>query len=152
MNLFIWLGIAFCVSQSAMFSGLNLAFFSVTRLRLEIEAETNPVAKKVHEMRRDVNSLLTTILWSDDASPLDFTHRPIIVTADETPLGNVIQKLEFEQEHLEDDVIDNDIILLWGRSKRIITGADILGRLLRGISQIRRAKHEQKHICQQSLD
>jgi CBS domain containing-hemolysin-like protein len=38
-EIFIWLGIAFCLSQSAMFSGLNLAFFSLTRLRLEIEAE-----------------------------------------------------------------------------------------------------------------
>ncbi|MFT4798033.1 MAG: hypothetical protein ACJAYE_002868 [Candidatus Azotimanducaceae bacterium] len=28
----IWLGIVFCVSQPAMFSGLNLAFFSVSRL------------------------------------------------------------------------------------------------------------------------
>jgi hypothetical protein len=33
----------------------------------------------------------------------------------------------------EDDVIDNDLILVWGEQKRIITGADLLGRLLRGI-------------------
>jgi len=32
------------------------------------------------------------------------------------------------------DVIDRDIILVWGKEeKRVITGADILGRLLRGI-------------------
>jgi hypothetical protein len=30
--------------------------------------------------------------------------------------------------------IDNDLILVWGQQKRIITGSDILGRLLRGIS------------------
>ena len=35
--------------------------------------------------------------------------------------------------HPEDDVIDNDLILVWGEEKRIITGADLLGRLLRGI-------------------
>jgi hypothetical protein len=34
----------------------------------------------------------------------------------------------------EDDVIDNDLILVWGKQKRIITGSDLLGRLLRGIS------------------
>jgi len=34
-----WLGILACLSQSAMFSGLNLAFFSLGRLRLEAEAE-----------------------------------------------------------------------------------------------------------------
>jgi metal transporter CNNM len=31
------------------------------------------------------------------------------------------------------DVIDHDLILVWGKQKRIITGADLLGRLLRGI-------------------
>jgi len=37
MTALIWIGIAFCISQSAMFSGLNLAFFSISKLRLEIE-------------------------------------------------------------------------------------------------------------------
>lgn len=64
---FIWIGIAFCLSQSAMFSGLNLAFFSLTRLRLEIEAESSSMkgAKKVLSMRKDSNFLLTTILWGN---------------------------------------------------------------------------------------
>jgi metal transporter CNNM len=31
-------------------------------------------------------------------------------------------------------VIDNDLILVWDSQKRIITGADLLGRLLRGIA------------------
>ena len=58
-----WLGIALCVSQSAMFSGLNLAFFSLSRLRLEVEvAAGNTLAAKVLTLRKDPNSLLTTIL------------------------------------------------------------------------------------------
>jgi hypothetical protein len=62
-----WFGIAFCISQSAIFSGLNLAFFSLTRLRLEIEAESSksPGSAKVLEMRKDSNFLLTTILWGN---------------------------------------------------------------------------------------
>ena len=32
---FAWAGIVFCLSQSAMFSGLNLALFGISRLRLE---------------------------------------------------------------------------------------------------------------------
>ena len=66
-EIFIWIGIVFCLSQSAIFSGLNLAFFSLTRLRLEIEAETSSVAgaKKVLALRRDSNFLLTTILWGN---------------------------------------------------------------------------------------
>ena len=35
----------------------------------------------------------------------------------------------------EDDVVDEDIILLWSDQKIVITGSDILGRLLRGIMQ-----------------
>ena len=46
----------------------------------------------------------------------------------------VIQKLRVHPEHAEDDVIDNDLILCWAEERRIITGADLLGRLLRGIA------------------
>ena len=41
------------------------------------------------------------------------------------------------KEEDEDDVVDEDFILLWGEHKRVITGSDILGRLLRGIAQRR---------------
>jgi metal transporter CNNM len=41
--------------------------------------------------------------------------------------------LTVSPERPDDDVIDNDLILVWGVQKRIITGADLLGRLLRGI-------------------
>jgi len=68
-EIFIWMGIAFCLTQSALFSGLNLAFFSLTRLRLEIEAETSPMkgANQVLAMRKESNFLLTTILWGNVA-------------------------------------------------------------------------------------
>ena len=66
-NIFTWVGIFICLTQSAIFSGLNLAFFSFTRLRLEIEAEASPEtgAHKVLNMRKDSNFLLTTILWGN---------------------------------------------------------------------------------------
>ena len=61
-----WIGIAFCLSQSAMFSGLNLAFFSVSRLQLEAEAEQgSPAARRVLKLRDDANFLLCTILWGN---------------------------------------------------------------------------------------
>jgi hypothetical protein len=66
MELYIWLGIVFCISQSAMFSGLNLGLFSVTRLRLEIEADSGKKsAQKVLELRKDSNFMLTTVLWGN---------------------------------------------------------------------------------------
>lgn len=66
MTLAVWVGICFCISQSAMFSGLNLAFFSLTRLRLEVEVSAgNRSARKVLLMRQDSNFLLATILWGN---------------------------------------------------------------------------------------
>ena len=65
--------------------------------------------------------------------PVIHWHRPIVVTNMRTPLGSVIGHMKVKPEHPEDDVIDNDLILVWGEQKRIITGADLLGRLLRGI-------------------
>lgn len=66
MDILRWLGIVFCISQSAMFSGLNLAFFSISKLRLEIEsAKGDNHAIKVSKMREDSNFLLTTILWGN---------------------------------------------------------------------------------------
>ena len=62
-----------------------------------------------------------------------YWHRPIIVTDMRTPLGDVIGRMQVKPKRPEDDVIDNDLILVWGEEKRIITGADLLGRLLRGI-------------------
>ncbi len=66
MNALIWLGILFCISQSAIFSGLNLALLGISRLRLEVEAHAgNPDAIKILNLRKDVNFLLTTILWGN---------------------------------------------------------------------------------------
>ncbi|MGB5398501.1 MAG: DUF21 domain-containing protein, partial [Gammaproteobacteria bacterium] len=65
-HIFVWIGIIFCISQSAMFSGLNLALLGISRLRLEVEATAgNPAAVKVLTLRKDVNFLLTTILWGN---------------------------------------------------------------------------------------
>jgi metal transporter CNNM len=62
-------------------------------------------------------------------------HRPIIVMDPTMPLGRIIGRLQAAGVRSDDDVIDNDVVLLWGEKRRIITGADILGRLLRGIAQ-----------------
>ncbi|MEN8694716.1 MAG: DUF21 domain-containing protein [Akkermansiaceae bacterium] len=62
----IWIGIAVCILHSAIFSGCNLAFFSLGRMRLEAEAERdNDSAKKVLKLRKDANLLLCTILWGN---------------------------------------------------------------------------------------
>jgi hypothetical protein len=65
-NIGAWIGIFFCITQSAMFSGMNLALFSIGRLRLEVEASLgNRDATKILNMRKDSNFLLTTVLWGN---------------------------------------------------------------------------------------
>lgn len=65
-ELIIWIGILFCISQSAMFSGLNLAVFGLSRLRLDIEQSTgNEQAAKVAALRENSNYTLSTILWGN---------------------------------------------------------------------------------------
>ncbi|NNC67093.1 MAG: DUF21 domain-containing protein [Gammaproteobacteria bacterium] len=56
-ELFVWLGILFCISQSATFSGLNLAVFRLSRIRLDIG---NEKAAKVITLRNNSNFTLTT--------------------------------------------------------------------------------------------
>jgi len=66
INTLTWIGIFFCISQSAMFSGLNLALLGISRLRLEVEVTANnPAAKKILALRKDFNLTLTTILWGN---------------------------------------------------------------------------------------
>ena len=66
MEVLTWFGIAFCLTQSALFSGLNLACFSISKLRLEIEvARGDRHAVRVNRLRQDANFLLTTILWGN---------------------------------------------------------------------------------------
>lgn len=54
----------------------------------------------------------------------------------QTRLGDVIGQLKVEPERPDDDVVDYDLILVWGAQRRVITGADLLGRLLRGIATV----------------
>ena len=66
MDLTILVGIFFCLTQSAIFSGLTLGMFGLSRLKLEIEVESgNKDAAQVLELRKDANLLLTTLLWGN---------------------------------------------------------------------------------------
>jgi len=55
-------------------------------------------------------------------------------------------------ERPDDDVIDNDLILVWGAQKRIITGADLLGRLLRGIASVDAMRHDGRAVSMARSD
>jgi hypothetical protein len=83
----------------------------------------------------DVDGFVRDVLVrGSDAVVAHHCHRPVIVLDPAMPLGRIIGRLQASGLRSEDDVIDKDVVLLWGEERRIITGADILGRLLRGIS------------------
>jgi metal transporter CNNM len=65
--------------------------------------------------------------------PFSYCHFPVVVKSPKTRLEKVIRQFKVYPQYPEDDVIDQDLILYWGEEKRIVTGSDILGRLLRGI-------------------
>jgi metal transporter CNNM len=77
---------------------------------------------------------LRDVLFDQSARLEAYWHRPIVVTDPRTKLGDVIGLLKVKPEYAGDDVVDNDLILIWTEQRRIITGADLLGRLLRGIA------------------
>ncbi|MDA7881364.1 DUF21 domain-containing protein [Akkermansiaceae bacterium] len=85
----------------------------------------------------DTTSFLTELyVLGTEAAPYSHCHRPIIVTSDEVHLDAVLGDFVVEAEHKDDHVVDNDVILFWtDDNKRIITGADIFGRLLKGIAK-----------------
>ena len=61
-----WIGIALCITQAGMFSGLNLAMLGMSRLRLEVKAKTgNQTASRLLALRKDTNFLLATIVWGN---------------------------------------------------------------------------------------
>ena len=52
-SVWIWLGIIACITVSAIFSGLNLAIFSLSQLRLQAEVDSgNEDAARVLDLRK----------------------------------------------------------------------------------------------------
>ena len=83
----------------------------------------------------NANAFLREALFGTGAlNPAIYCHRPILVRDTRVLLGTVVSQLNVDPVDSADDVIDDDLILVWGKDqKRVITGADILGRLMRGI-------------------
>jgi len=86
----------------------------------------------------DSDELLRHVLLFNDLDLRSFCHRPVVIRDRESPLGEAITRLRLEHDP-SDDILDEDIILVWGEERRVITGTDILGRLLRGVVQ----RHQQ---------
>jgi metal transporter CNNM len=85
----------------------------------------------------DSHHFLRDALFNElESDPSRYWHRPIIVRDLKTRLGEVIGLMKVIPERPDDDVIHNDMILVWSSQRRIITGSDLLGRLLRDIASV----------------
>lgn len=94
-----------------------------------VDTDGNP------KLALDSDAFLRHVLIDKEAvDPTGFCHAPIIVQSTSTPLGKVLGRLQANVRKPGDNVIENDLILLWGDQKRVITGPDILGRLMQGIA------------------
>ena len=65
-QVWVWLGIIACIIQSAIFAGLTLAIFSLSQLRLQLEADAgNTDAARVLDLRKNSNQILATVIWGN---------------------------------------------------------------------------------------
>lgn len=96
-----------------------------------IDAENEP------RLVANAPALLREALFGQSTfDPIHFCHRPLVVRDPLLPLGQTLAHLTVQSEHPGDDVIDKDLILVWTQNeRRIITGSDLLGRLLRRIAR-----------------
>ena len=101
---------------------------------------TDPSGEPVFVVNSDA-FLRDALFTPSTFRPLVHCHRPIIVRDAKQRLGEVMGLLEVEPERPGDNVIDNDVILVWAAQKRVITGADILGRLMSGIAKVEALPH-----------
>lgn len=83
-----------------------------------------------------VHALLhEALFWPERFDPLRHCHRPLVVREPAARLGSLIRRFVISSGSAGDDIVEHDVIVLWAEPRRIVTGTDILGRLLRGIAQ-----------------
>jgi metal transporter CNNM len=93
---------------------------------------TDPAGEPVFVL--DSHHFLRDALFDQlESDHTTYWHRPIVIRDKNAKLGDVIGRLKVEPERPGDDVIHHDLILIWTNQRRIITGSDLLGRLLRDI-------------------
>ena len=86
----------------------------------------------------NANDFLRTVLFEQErVNVRQFCHRPVIVDNTQMLLGAVLLRLMSTSSRASEDAIEYDLVLVWAEQKRVITGSDILGRLLRGVSPLK---------------
>jgi hypothetical protein len=103
-----------------------------TTLKWAILTDENAYPQSVLNIDEFFRQIITT---GNSVNPTDFCHDPIVVEDPETTMDQILPKLIVQPNSSDDRLVDGEIILYWGNSsKRIISGPDLLGRLLHGIA------------------
>jgi hypothetical protein len=81
------------------------------------------------------NDFLRQALFSEGRlDPLRHCRRPTVIRSSECRLGELLPYIHVRPGTQSSDRVANTAILLWSYNPRILTGTDILDRLLRGIA------------------
>lgn len=73
------------------------------------------------------NAFLPSVLFGDgELHPLRYCRKPILLRNSNDTLGVAIPSFQAAKNRGGGEVVNNDLILLWCREKRIITGAIFL--------------------------
>ncbi len=81
----------------------------------------------------NANEFLRAVFFAEGAvNPRHYCHYPVIVRDTRMLLGSVLSKMMTAGAQDGSDEIKHDLVLVWSEHKLVITGSDILGRLLRG--------------------
>jgi hypothetical protein len=91
--------------------------------------------KKEPKLALDADGFLRSdLIYKQGEGIKKYCHVPIIIRDENANLGNLLKKIRNNIDIYSDKPIEKDVVFIWGKEeKRIITGADILGRLLKGI-------------------
>ena len=83
-----------------------------------------------------VEFLARYAIYGDGADIYRFCYRPIVTNDPNSTLDSVLGSFVVEADDQTDNVVDQDVVIFWSEGeKRILTGADIFGHLLRGIAK-----------------
>ena len=78
--------------------------------------------------------LRSTLIDKESTDIKEYCHIPIVYDNIDIDLGAIIEKMREDINDSSDKPLEKDVVLIWTEdAKRIITGADLLGRLLKGI-------------------
>ena len=95
---------------------------------------TEPTGEPVCVLNADAFS---RDIWVDKAAPdpLAYCHGPIVLRKVSTRLGQVLGEFQLATRRTRQHMFDHDLLLVWGQDKRVITGADIVSYLPRGVTR-----------------